>query len=147
MLSIDDIRLYCKDDAALNILLEGQYQSSDELIELCIKLAVDDFNIVPPVSQYTSVNFPSSGTLIYGVLHHLCNAEAERQLRNQITFNAQGLGANIDDKFPQYNQLAMYYKQLFEAKIKEMKTQANMEKAWGGSFSPYAGLNEWKFRN
>lgn len=146
MLTTDDIRLYAKDDAALNVLLEGQYQSSDELIELAMRLAADDFNAVPPITTYSVENIPSDTVVLYGTLHHLANAEAERQLRNNVTYNAQGLNAGIDDKFPQYNQLALYYKQLFEAKIKELKTQQNMEAAWGGEFSPYAGLNEWRFR-
>ncbi len=146
MLTVDDIRTYCKDTADLNVLLEGSFQSSDELIQLAMKLAVNDFNIVPPTSQYSISDFPSDTVMLYGVLHHLANGEAERQLRNNVNYNAQGLNAGIDDKFAQYNQLAAYYKNLFEAKIKELKIQQNMEKAWGGEFSPYAGLNEWKFR-
>lgn len=146
MLSVADVRLYAKDDPLMNVLLQGKYQSSDELVELAMRLAVNDFNVVPPISQYSVNTFPSDTVLMYGVLHHLANAEAERQLRNNVTYNAQGLNAGIDDKFPQYNQLAQYYKQLFEAKIKELKVQQNVEEAWGGSFSPYAGLNEWKFR-
>lgn len=146
MLTAADVRLYAKDDAAMNVLLRGRYQSEDALIELALRLAVNDFNVVPPISSYAVDNFPSDTMLMYGTLHHLANGEAERQLRNQVTYNAQGLNAQIDDKYQQYNQLAMYYKQLFEAKIKEMKIQQNLEKAWGGSFSPYAGLNEYKFR-
>ena len=146
MLSVADIRLYAKDDAALNILLEGEQQSSEELIQLAMRLAVNDFNVVPPISSYSVGDFPSDTVLIYGVLHHLANAEAERQLRNQVNYNAQGLNAGIDDKFPQYNQLAQYYKSLFEAKINQYKTQSNLEQAWGGSHSPYAGINEWRFR-
>lgn len=146
MLTAADVRLYAKDDAAMNVLLQGRYQSEDALIELALRLAVNDFNVVPPISSYAVDNFPSDTMLMYGTLHHLANGEAERQLRNQVTYNAQGLNAQIDDKYQQYNQLAMYYKQLFEAKIKEMKIQQNLEKAWGGSFSPYAGLNEYKFR-
>lgn len=146
MLTIADVRLYCKDKAEMNVLLEGYHQSSDELIELCMRLATDDFNIQPPISKFIVANFPSDTTLMYGTLHHLCNSEAERQLRNQVNYNAQGLSAGIDDKFQQYLQLAQYYKQLFEAKISEMKKQMNTEKAWGGLYSPYAGINQWKFR-
>lgn len=146
MLTVDDVRLYAKDTAEFNVLLEGDYQSTDELIQLCLRLAVNDFNVVPPISQYNVETFPSDTLLMYGVLHHLANGEAERQLRNNVNYNSQGVNAGLDDKFPQYNQLAQYYKQLFDMKIKEFKVQQNLEQAWGGSFSPYAGLNEWKFR-
>lgn len=147
MITTADVRLYAKDDAAFNVLLQAEYQSSDQLIELAMRLAISDFNIVPPVSTYTTENFPYDMVLMYGTLHHLANAEAERQLRNNVNYNAQGLSVDIDDKFAQYNQLATYYKQLFESKIKEVKVQQNMEGAWGGSYSPYAGLNEWRFRS
>lgn len=146
MLSVADIRLYAKGDPALNVLLQGEFESAEDLVELAMRLAVNDFNVVPPISSYAVDDFPSDTVLLYGVLHHLANAEAERQLRNQVNYNAQGLNAGIDDKFPQYNQLAQYYKGLFESKINQFKTQSNLEKAWGGSFSPYAGINEWRFR-
>lgn len=146
MLSVADIRLYAKDDPALNVLLQGEFESAEDLVELAMRLAVNDFNVVPPISSYAVDDFPSDTVLLYGVLHHLANAEAERQLRNQVNYNAQGLNAGIDDKFPQYNQLAQYYKGLFESKINQFKTQSNLEKAWGGSFSPYAAINEWRFR-
>lgn len=147
MLTIEDIRIYAKDLAEFNVLLEGNYQSLDELIELAIRLSINDFNIVAPVTQYTVADFPSDVVLLYGVLHHLANAEAERQLRNQVTYNAQGLNAGIDDKFLQYNQLAQHYKNLFDQKLRELKMFINQDKAWGGSFSPYAGINEYRFRN
>ena len=147
MLTVDDIRTYAKDLAEFNVLLEGDYQSLDELINLAIRLSINDFNIVAPVTQYTAEDFPSDVVLMYGVLHHLANAEAERQLRNQVTYNAQGLNAGIDDKFPQYNQLSQYYKQLFDSKLRELKLFINQDKAWGGSWSPYAGINEYKYRS
>lgn len=146
-LSVADIRLYCKDIEPMNVLLEGRLQSSDELIMFCMKLACNDFNIVPPVGKATVAKFPSDTIMLYGTLHHLCNAEAERQLRNQATYSAQGLNAGIDDKFEQYNRLAAYYKQLFDQKIAEYKQYQNLDKAWGGSGSPYAYLNEYNFRS
>ena len=147
MLSVEDIRTYAKDTPEYNVLLEGEYQSVKKLVELAMKLTVGDFNIVAPVTGYTLEYFPSDTVMLYGVLHHLANGEAERQLRNQVTYNAQGLNAGIDDKFPQYNQLAQYYKGLFDQKLREFKMYINQEKAWGGSFSPYMAINEYRFRN
>lgn len=112
-----------------------------------MRLSSNDFNVVPPVSAHVPEDFPSDTIMLYGVLHHLANAEAERQLRNQINYNAQGLSAGIDDKFEQYHRLSLDYKQLFEQKISEYKKYQNLEEAWGGSFSPYAGINQWKFRS
>lgn len=147
-LTIEDIRTYVKDMPQFNILLRGNPQSSDRLINLALELSVSDFNTTPPVTtKYTVENFPESGILIYGVLHHLANAEAERQLRNQVDYSLQGLQTAIDNKFPQYNQLAQYYKGLFEQRIGAYKTYKNQEDAWGGEFSPYAAINQYLFRD
>lgn len=147
MLTVEDIRTYAKDTPEYNVLLEGEYQSVQKLVELSMKLTVSDFNIVAPVTSYGLEDFPSDTVMLYGVLHHLANGEAERQLRNQVTYNAQGLNAGIDDKFLQYNQLAQYYKGLFDQKLREFKMYINQEKAWGGSFSPYMAINEYRFRD
>ena len=146
MVTLEDIRIYARDIPELNILLEGRLQSPEELVELAMRLAAEDFNATPPLSAYRVEDFPSDTVMLYGVLHHLANAEAERQLRNQVTYNAQGLNAGIDDKYPQYAQLAAYYKQLFEQKIREHKVYSNYASCWGGVDSPYSALNEYDFR-
>ena len=146
-LTIEDIYTYAKDKPELNILLEGELQSGAPLIELAIKLTISDFNSTPPVTEFFREDFPNDSILLYGVLHHLCNSEAERQLRNQINFNAQGVQAGIDDKFQQYLTFAQYYKGLFEAKAKEYKTFLNTEQAWGELGSPYRAINVRQFRS
>jgi len=140
-LSTEEIRQYTKDMPELNVLLEGELQSGEPALELAIKLAVDDFNAEQPLSHYTVANFPSDTVLMYGVLHHLCVGEAERQLRNQVSYNAQGLNAGLDDKFEQYNRLAMFYRQMFESKAGKLKQALNIASAWGGMSSPYARLD------
>jgi hypothetical protein len=147
--TIEDVRVYAKDSALLNVLLEGKLQSPEELIELALRLSVNDFNIVQPITNYVVGTFPANADviLIYGVLHHLANAEAERQLRNQVTYSAQGVSAGIDDKFEQYFRLAQYYKGLFDQKIREYKMAQNADAAWGGVHSPYRALVPYRFRD
>lgn len=146
-LTIEDIRTYVKDMPYYNVLLRGNPQSSDKLIELAMRLTVSDFNAVPPVMNYTLENFPVDGIMLYGVLYHLAISEAERQLRNQVDYAMQGLTTAIDNKFPQYQQLASYYKGLFDQNISSFKTYVNQEEAWGGSWSPYAVINEYQYRD
>ena len=146
-LTVADIRTYIKDQPDLNILLEGDYQSSDALIGLSMRLAMSDVNATPPVTAYTVESFPNELIMLYGTLHHLANSEAERQLRNQINYSAQGLNAGIDDKMQSYNALAAYYRSLFDSKTKEYKVYLNTEAAWGGSSSPYESLTEHEFRS
>ena len=146
-LTAADIRTYVKDTPDLNILLEGELQSSDELIDLAMKLSMSDINAVPPVTAFSVSSFPNDLIMLYGTLHHLANSEAERQLRNQINYSAQGLNAGIDDKMQQYNSLASYYRSLFDSKVKEYKVFLNTEAAWGVSRSPYSILSEYEFQD
>jgi hypothetical protein len=92
-------------------------------------------------------NFPSDSLLLQGTLHHLANSEAERQLRNQVNFSAQGLQSSVDDKFQSYNTLAQYYKSLFDRGARDLKQAINVASAWGESHSPYIGINEFNFRS
>jgi hypothetical protein len=146
-LTVDEIREYVRDKADLNILLEGREQSSDVDIKMAMRLAISDVNGVAPVTQFTAESLNNDAILLYGTLHHLANMEAERQLRNQVNYSAQGLNAGIDDKMQQYNSLATYYKQLFDTKVKEYKVYLNAKQAWGDSFSPYSVLNPHNYRS
>jgi hypothetical protein len=146
-LTASDIRTYVKDKEEFNVLLEGELQSDNALIELAMRMTVSDFNGMAPISSAILENFPNDSVLLYGTLYHLANGEAEKQLRNNVNFSAQGMQASIDDKFSSYTALAQFYKQLFEQRAKELKHAMNMAEAWGESFSPYAGINDHNFRN
>ena len=76
-LTVEDIREFCKDVPELNILLEGEVQSSDSLITRAIRLTVSDFNSYPPATQFSAEDFPSDSTLLFGVQHYLALAEAD----------------------------------------------------------------------
>lgn len=145
-ISVNDVREYFKDIPELNILLEGEEQSSKKLIDLAIRLTISDFNSTPPVTSYTRDTFPNEVILMYGVGHHLANGEMERQLRNQVNYSAQGLTVQLDDKFSMYQALSQYYKQLFDQKTREFKQYINTMSAWGEILSPYSALNEGNTR-
>ena len=142
-LTAEKIRKLIKDESDLNILLEHTLQSGDPLIESAIEMAVSDFNALPPIgTNYSAANIPSISILFHGVLYYLMNSEAQRQLRNQVTYTAQGLSAPLDDKFQQYLHLAQFYKQLFESHASRLKQAINMSNAWGHISSPYVNINE-----
>lgn len=145
-ITVDDILNYVKDKTEFNILLQGENQSTPELVELCMRLTVDTFNGVTPVTNYTITDFPNSAIMLYGTLHHLAIGEAERHLRNQIDFSAQGLNVAIDNKASTYQALSTYYRGLFDSETKSFKMYLNTEEAWGESFSPYARINDFLFR-
>jgi hypothetical protein len=146
-LTVADIREYAKDEAPINILLDNKEQSSDPVIERAMRLTVFTYNAIQPISFNTLEDFPNDHIFLMGVLYHLCNTEAERQLRNQATYNAQGLNAGIDDKTQQYQQLAANYLQQFTSMSQMYKQSVNVAEAWGGVRSPYSALFTWRFRS
>jgi len=146
-LTPEQIRSYVKDDPLFNHLLDNTIQSKNPLITLCLELTVDDYNkTIGYTTTYTLETFPSKTCLLYGTLYHLANGEAERHLRNNVNYSAQGINAALDDKYQQYNQLSQYYYKLFRSKAIEAKKAANIKAAWGGEESPYSGLPEAHFR-
>ncbi len=145
-LTVADIRLYLKDTTEFNLLLEGDYQSSTELITLAMTFAAMDYNITPPLlGEVTPESFPNDSLLLLGVKAHLASSEAERQLRNQINHSAQGLQTGIDDKQPQYSQLAQTYKMNYLNLVAKYKQAVNMDAAWGSVSSPYAQLPDERY--
>ena len=146
-LTVDEIRLCVKDNPFLNILLEGDLQSSDELIAFAMKMAVSEFNGIPPMSQFSAADFPSDHILLDGTLYRLCMSESERQLRNNIDFSGQGLQAGLDNKYRDYMEMAKYYKDAFYQAAQSFKINANTEQAWDGMHSPYAAIFESNFRS
>ena len=62
---VASVRAYIRDEANVNALLDGQ-ETSDTLIELCAELALDDFNVTPPlIGNYTLDTHPSK-LCLYG---------------------------------------------------------------------------------
>lgn len=146
-LTPEKVRAYVKDDEYANALLEGELQSDDTLIELAMEMAISDFNSMAPVTAFTVDNFPSLSILLRGTLYHLAMGESERQLRNQISFSAQGLTSEVDNKADQYQRLAGHYWQLFQSQAQPFKVQANIQAAWGTALSPYSLLTETEYRS
>jgi len=146
-LTVEEIRTYIRDKEEWNILLEGKEQSTNTDIEMAMKLSISDVNVFPPVTQFNVESLNNDSLLLFGTLHHLANMEAERQLRNQVNYSAQGLNAGIDDKTQMYTSLATYYKGLFDARCQSYKQYLNTKDAWGDSLSPYSVLNPYNFRS
>jgi len=145
-LTVDNIREYAKDKAELNILLDNTEQSSDVIIQTAMELTIPLYDVIQPISKTTLETFPNDYLLLLGTLYHLCNTEAERQLRNHANYNAQGLNAGIDDKSQMYQQLASMYLTQFTSMSQALKQSLNIADAWGSAPSPYTALHTWRFR-
>lgn len=146
IVSIDDVRIYTKDLPEYNFLSQGSEESNVDLIDLCAEYAIEYFNHITPITNYTIENFPQKGLLMQGICWQLAMSEMQNQVRNQVTYSAQGLTAGINDKAQLYYQLAEMYKNNFLQGAQEFKKYLNASQAWGGSASPYITINTSNFR-
>ena len=125
-----------KDTGVLNVLLDN-VEFSDADIDAALGYAVDLYNAMTPITFLGMAMIPRV-VVLYGAVSHLMLSEGIRQLRNQATVqdgNVQPIG--IDDKQALYQQWADWMRNQFNTMARAIKTQRNMESAWGGFGSGY----------
>lgn len=125
-----------KDTGVLNVLLDN-VEFSDADIDAALGHAKDLYNVMTPMTELGLASIPRP-LVLYGAISHLMLSEGMRQLRNQATVqdgNVQPIG--IDDKQALYQQWADWMRNQFLTMARSVKTQRNMEAAWGGLSSGY----------
>ena len=137
-ITMDDIRGVMLDWPQYNILMHDVQFTTAE-IERAARLAVDRFNAMPPRTVLTVASFPNRFILVMGAVGLLNFGEANRQARNQVTYQAGDVSPiGIDDKAALYLRLKQDAWQEFLQTSREWKTQDNLESAFGGFGSGYA---------
>jgi hypothetical protein len=132
-----EINRFLRDYAGNNILLAAVQFENDDITD-AMKFTLAEFNGMTPMSSYTEDTFPNAWLYLMGVTAHLLQSESLLQLRNQATYNdgdIQSIG--LDDKFPQYSQMAKALKDDWKAVAQKMKQQMNMEDGYGSLSSGY----------
>ena len=130
-LLIQRVRKFLKDFPKLNEL-KGIQESTDGDLALYATLAVDDYNLTPPIISPVDFNsFPSHsllllGTVCYGflsngILHH----------RNSISYQDGGQNVNVWDKGPAYIGNATLFAQMWESKKVSLKRAINIANGYG----------------
>lgn len=145
MLTRDMIRMSLRDIAGgipntgvVNVLLDN-VEFSDADLENAMAFTVDRYNAMTPVTN-ASAGSINRFILLKGVIGFLLHSESYRQLRNQATVQDGDVAPiGIDDKQAMYAQLAQLADQQFEQYARGVKTQRNMEAAYGGLGSGYSG--------
>ena len=68
---VDKVRAILRDNAEVNALVFGE-ETSDDIIDLCIDLTVDDFNTtLPVIGTWTAESFPSLYLLVWDPFHDI----------------------------------------------------------------------------
>lgn len=143
ILSKDQVRMFLRDRADKNILLDA-VQFSDNEMNLAMEMAVDAFNAVTPQSSLTPSNFPNKYVLLLGTSRFLLQSESFLQARNQATYQDGDIAPiGIDDKALLYSQLAQGLKAEWDELVRGIKTQNNMEGAYNALGSGYRNVSRF----
>lgn len=136
------IRLFMNDTPELNRLIRTE-ESSDEKIDLSIALAINDYNITPPILGEAQVaNFPSLYLLIYGASIQLLRSNGILQSRNELTYSSGGVSVRIFDKTQLYQSWIANFLADYERKKAQFKLSKNINDSLAcGVSSEYGILN------
>lgn len=140
--TIDRVRLFMRDNASLNALLNGQ-ETTDALIDLAIDMTTDDFSITTPViATFTLDSFPSLYLLIYGTVINVLRSAGILQSRNNLNYSDGGITVASSDKTALYQSWIDRFYQDYESKKKNFLIQTNAEQAFSdGIISEYFFLD------
>lgn len=142
MLSPEEVRVYIQDESGSNYLLTGE-EFNDARIGLAIEMAVDSFNFITPITNYSKDNFPSKSLLLYGTLHQLFTGQCALLARNHMNYSDGGVSLPIEERFTLYQSLAAQYGQMYSDLATKWKVQNNMESGWGSVGSDYKNMPLW----
>lgn len=131
-----------QDTGVINILLDN-VEFSDKDIDAALVFTIDYYNALTPRTLFDVAYLPRI-VLLYGAVSHLMLSEGLRQLRNQATVqdgNVQPIG--IDDKQALYQNWAQYLRSQFMELARNLKTEWNMNQAFGGFSSGYKQVGRY----
>lgn len=137
-----DIRSFLADTIGNNHLLDD-VEFDDARIWLAIRMAISEYNELPPVSRVTAEIFPGLSTLIYGTCYHLFSGQSALAARNQMSYSDGGLNVPIEERYGMYQQLSQYYGSLWSQAAKLTKAHRNIESGWEFVFSDYSTFPNW----
>lgn len=146
VVSKDQVRMFLRDRADKNILLDD-VQFTDNELNLATEMAVSAFNCVTPQTRFTPSSFPEHARylLLIGTARFLLMSESFMQARNQATYQDGDIAPiGIDDKAALYSQLANGLKQEWDELVRGIKTQNNMESAYGTLGSGYRNVSRYR---
>jgi len=141
----DQVRMFMRDRADKNILLDTVQFTDDEL-NLAMDMAVSGFNAVTPQTNFTPQTFPPhlKYLLLIGTTRFLLMSESFLQARNQATVQDGDIAPiGIDDKAQLYAQLSASLKAEWDELTRGVKTQNNMESAYNTLGSGYRNTSRF----
>lgn len=142
ILEVDEVKLYIQDISSKNHLLDGE-EFPDIQIELARELAINEFNLVPPLSSFDKVTFPNKALLMSGTLYKLFAGQAALLFRNHMNYTDGGITIPVEERGQLYQSLAGMYQADFTSGARSLKTYLNIESGWGEVGSDYINFPAW----
>lgn len=137
--------MFLRDRADNNILLD-EVQFTDKEVNFALEMAVSAFNGITPQTNLTPMSFPRHlrYLLLVGTARFLLMTESFLQARNQATVQDGDVSPiGIDDKAALYSQLAKNLKDEWDEQARGVKTQNNMQSAFGTLGSGYTNVSRF----
>lgn len=137
--------MFLRDRADRNILLDD-VQFTNEELNLASEMAASAYNTVTPQTSLTPSTFPTHlrYLLLIGTVRFLLMSESFLQVRNQATVQDGDISPiGIDDKAALYAQMAQQLRDEWDALVRGVKTQNNMEGAYNGLGSGYQNVTRF----
>ena len=79
----------------------------------------------PRVTEYNGSNFPYAELLRNGIIMMLLQSVCHLLGRNAMTYQAEGIAVNLEQRLTYYNQLMAQYQSLWRSGMAQMKTEEN----------------------
>lgn len=139
------LRIFLNDTPELNRLIRRQ-ESDDDKLDLALMLAIDDYDITPPLLGQTTIeNYPSLFLLLYGGAIQVLRSAGILQSRNELVYSSGGVSVRIFDKTQLYQSWIAQFVAEYEKKKQNYKISVNINNALGsGVSSEYATLNQFR---
>jgi hypothetical protein len=136
--AVDVLRTYIKDIPEMNKLLGNKYENDPKTLELCIWMALDDWNVTPPPLPPVKLeNHPAKSLLIqYAALLCLRSAGIWHS-RERMPSSDGGTSADDHAKFAEYQGWIGNMFNEYQANKNNVKKSINLQNAFGGFSSEY----------
>ena len=135
------LRKFLRDIDELNKLLDRK-ESSDNQLQLALDMALDDWNMTPPILYpVTYESVPSPNLLIRGATIQILTSAGILYSRNKLDYSDGGITVRVSDQTQEYLAWLNMIVNDYERKKLELKKFYNIAMCWGSVYSEYSQIN------
>jgi len=138
MISPDKVKMFIRDRADLNYLLNNEEQFEDEEIAAFEEDVKNEIVLMYPALTPNKDKLPDI-LVIYGIISKLMESVANQENRNQMTVGDDNVGQiDFSNKADKYLSLASYYNQKMNELAKNITARDYYTSVWGDVEMPSA---------